>query len=258
MTGDTTEFPQLALDDARHGYERVRVSPLLVGLERARIASIKQAIEPKGLKSVFVVWQRSHIAPDSSFLAGRELGRTSVFAKLLAPSPTPDIRSGIKQIAPFHVFAIRRTRPAVHWKAYADSLLLSYIADRSKPLTQSSERVELVEHFELRRERIGRIRDVDYERGLFLAVLTDPEANDDAEEVIGRFPLSLLDEGDRGRLAIGLGFTLATGRHALLTATGAKLKPSLQTRILLHRPRPMNPEREALAREQGRQTRARL
>lgn len=112
------------------------------------------------------------------------------------------------------------------------------------------------EHVTNTLERIGRVRDIDQENGVFVAILN---ARTNSEpELIARFPISLIDPLDLDRLGIGMEFTLATSRHVLKSSDGKLAKPSLQTRIVIHRPPPLPEEREKTARERGRAVRARL
>ena len=105
-------------------------------------------------------------------------------------------------------------------------------------------------------ERIGRIRDIDIEQGVFLAILNGRTASD--PEIVGRFPISLVDPSDLGLLDVGVEFTLATGQRVLVSDEGSRAKPSLQTTIVVHRPAPLSPEREERARARGRAVHARL
>ena len=267
MTGGTTEFPQIVIGRTRQSPgdsdSRRPPLPLSEDWERARIRSIKQALEPHGLRSVLLAWQASTKIVGSSPFSDRKTRRVTISAKMgtLPAGPVfgfePD-RSGFR-VRTTRVFEMKRSWSAsiTHLRPYVSEPLLAYGGSRSDQLGSSEAGTQLAERFELRRERIGRVRDIDHERGVFLAVLSDSTDGETAE-VIGRFPISLLEQADRDRLAIGLGFTLATGRHSLITGDGEILKPSLQTRILLHRPRPMDPAREELARERGRQIRAGL
>jgi hypothetical protein len=113
----------------------------------------------------------------------------------------------------------------------------------------------LVDDFRLRRELIGRVRDIDRQAGEFLALLNERGASEE-HEVAGRFPLSLLSDADQRRLTVGMGFNLVTGYRRVRTTSGETLKASLETRLLLRRSPPLSAALLEAARERARQLRA--
>lgn len=256
MTGVTTDFPRIRVSARAKQCLPPLATDLSRDWQRARIATIKQTLEPQSAKAV-VAWRlawdalgavpmRPGIARIAPSLEALQQSSVALSFGSCVELPVPRL-GGLGKTS---------TRLSRRWKLRLNPSLLAEYAD----LGGTKDVPRLVEHFELRREQIGRVRDIDRERGVFLAVLSDRATTSGQEdsEVIGRFPLTLLDHGDRDRIAIGLSFTLATGRHSVVTSAGEALKPSLQTRILLHRPRPIDPTIEKDARAEGRRIRARL
>lgn len=85
------------------------------------------------------------------------------------------------------------------------------------------------------KEYLGRVRDVDHERRVFLAVLGEKDG-DEEDEVVGKFRFELVaDKIDR--LVKGAVFTLVTGYRHRLSADGAVIRAGMDTRIFIQQPR---------------------
>lgn len=101
---------------------------------------------------------------------------------------------------------------------------------------------KLGSHFERVREYVGRVRDIDRNNDTFTAVLGGREA-DPENEVLGTFERRLV--GDRGfaMLEPGSTFTLVTGYRIHLAPDGSVDSSSLDTKFILHQPRPRSRQR---------------
>jgi hypothetical protein len=169
-------------------------------------------------------------------------------------------RELLPHIWPWTVFPKRQVLPA----ALSSPRTLRYLQYASPsgwsvwewrfPLTDSAVRLvksdALVEQFKLRKELVGRVRDIDLDAAEFLAVLNERNSSDE-DEVIGRFPLALLSDAERARLEIGMPFSLVTGFRRLVTTSGETLKTSLDTRVIFRRPPPASPAVLARAHEEA-------
>jgi hypothetical protein len=103
------------------------------------------------------------------------------------------------------------------------------------------------EEFVREREYVGRVRDVDREKGTFTAIL-GRQPDDSEGEFVVTFSQRLLDSKQIDRLGPGVIFTLVTGYRRTVDVSGRVVKTALDSRVFLHEPRTLTPAQREDAR----------